>query len=236
MTSVLEVRSVTVRFGETIALDDVNLTVESGEEVAILGPSGCGKSTLLRVVAGLQPVDEGTVLWDGEDIGSMPPHLRIFGLMFQDDALFPHLDVGDNVGFGLKMAGWDRSRIRTRVEEMLDLVGLEDFVERSVDRLSGGEAQRVALARTLAPEPRLIMLDEPLGSLDRLLRDRLVVDIGKILDETGIPSLYVTHDHEEAEAVAQTVALMRTGRIVQTGTFDDLRANPADQWVADFVR
>ncbi len=232
----LELRNITVRFGEITALDGLDLTVADGEEVAILGPSGCGKSTLLRVVAGLQKPNEGTVIWDGADIGAVPPHLRNVGLMFQNDALFPHLRVGENVGFGLRMAGWDREPARTRIAEMLTLVGLEGFASRRVDRLSGGEAQRVALARTLAPQPGLVMLDEPLGSLDRLLRDRLVIDIGEILEKTGIPSLYVTHDHDEAAAIAERIALMREGRIVQEGTFDQLRSNPADDWVADFVR
>ncbi len=230
----LSVRSITKRFGQTVAVDDVSLDV-GDETVAILGPSGCGKSTLLRLIAGLERPDRGTVHWDGEGITNTPIHLRDFGLMFQTFALFPHRTVGQNVAFGLEMHGVGRDDQRRRVAEALTWVGMESFTDRSIDGLSGGEKQRVALARTLAPRPRLVMLDEPLGSLDRLIRDRLIGDIARLLDDTGTPAIYVTHDHDEARAVADRVALMRAGRIVQMGTWSELTSHPADEWVGRFL-
>ena len=231
----LDVRSATKRYGTTTALDRVDLQLGNDEIIAVLGPSGCGKSTLLRVVAGLESADAGAVFWDGEDLSTTPVHDRRFGLMFQDLALFPHRDVQGNVAFGLRMAGWERERIDRRVREVLAWVDLAEFGPRSIENLSGGEAQRVALARTLAPEPRLVMLDEPLGALDRLLRERLVGEIREVLSRSGIPSIYVTHDHGEAEVVADRVAIMRAGGIVQIGPLDEIRSFPADRWVADFV-
>jgi thiamine transport system ATP-binding protein len=230
----LSVRSVTKRFGQTVAVDDVSLDV-GDETVAILGPSGCGKSTLLRLIAGLERPDRGTVHWDDEDITNTPIHLRDFGLMFQTFALFPHRTVGQNVAFGLEMHGVGRDDQRRRVAEALTWVGMEGFADRSIDGLSGGEKQRVALARTLAPRPRLVMLDEPLGSLDRLIRDRLIGDIAHLLDDTATPAIYVTHDHDEARAVADRIALMRGGRIVQVGTWSELTSHPADEWVGRFL-
>lgn len=230
----LSVREITKRFGATLAVDDASLDV-SDETVAILGPSGCGKSTLLRVIAGLERPDQGKVLWDGADITATPVHLRDFGLMFQTFALFPHRTVGQNVAFGLEMQGIDEAERRRRVEEALDWVGLDGFVGRRIDGLSGGEKQRVALARTLAPRPRLVMLDEPLGSLDRLIRDRLIADIRRLLDDTETPAIYVTHDHDEAQIIADRIVLMRRGRIIQVGTWDELRSQPADEWVGRFL-
>ncbi len=230
----LSVRRVTKRFGAAVAVDDASLEV-ADETVAILGPSGCGKSTLLRVVAGLERPDRGTVHWDGDDITETPVHLRDFGLMFQSFALFPHRTVGQNVAFGLEMQGVDSEECRRRVDEALDWVGMEGFTDRRIDGLSGGEKQRVALARTLAPGPRLVMLDEPLGSLDRLIRDRLMSDIGQLLDETATPAIYVTHDHDEARSIADRIALMRSGRIVQVGTWEQLCTRPADEWVERFL-
>lgn len=231
----LAVKKVTKRFGDTVALDSVDLDVETGEVVAVLGPSGCGKSTLLRVIAGLEHPDEGCVLWDGEDITRQPPHLRRFGLMFQGYALFPHRTVAENVAFGLRMQGRPPDEIRARVREVLAWVGMEGFENRTIDGLSGGEQQRVALARTLAPDPRLVMLDEPLGALDRMLRERLIHEMADLLRERRATALYVTHDHAEAEAVADRVAVMRDGRVVQVGNWSDLRRRPADAWVAAFV-
>ncbi len=230
----LSVRDVRVSFGEIVALDGVR--VDIGEErVGVLGPSGCGKSTLLRVIAGLQRPDSGSVTFDGQDVTALPVHQRGFGLMFQDYALFPHRDVGGNVGFGLEMQGMDSEARRERVAEVLDLVGLPGWEKRPVDNLSGGEAQRVALARTLAPRPRLLLLDEPLGALDRLLRDRLVNEIREILERASTPALYVTHDHDEASTVSERILIMREGRIVQSGTLDEIRRAPADDWVDAFV-
>ena len=231
----LEVRDVHVTFGEIKALDGVSLDVGDREVVAVLGPSGCGKSTLLRVIAGLQPPDHGRVIADGEDLTSTPAHRRRFGLMFQDYALFPHRDIGGNVGFGLEMQGMATQAARARIAEVLELVGLSGWENHPIDGLSGGEAQRVALARTLAPRPRLVLLDEPLGSLDRMLRERLVGEIREILTAASTPAIYVTHDHDEAERVSDRALIMRAGRIVASGTLPDLRANPPDPWTGDFL-
>lgn len=232
----LRVDNVTVRFGETLAVDHASLQVSDGERMAVLGPSGSGKSTLLRAIGGLEQLETGTIRWDGVDLAGTPPHLRRFGFMFQGYALFPHMTVGDNVAFGLRMEQRSAAEIEARVAEVLEWVGLSGFAGRSVENLSGGEQQRVALARTLAPNPRLVMLDEPLGALDRTLRERLIVEMTALLERAGTTALYVTHDHGEAATFADRIALMRAGSIVQVGDMNDLRQQPADDWVADFVR
>ena len=218
--------------GKTI-LDNVDLFVGDGEIVAVLGPSGSGKSTLLRAIAGLVRPASGDIEWDGRSIVEVPTHRRNFGLMFQGYALFPHMTVAKNVGFGLEMAG-DRD-FAGQVDEALEAVGLAGFGPRRVESLSGGEQQRVALARTLAPRPDLVMLDEPLGALDRNLRQRLVTDTRRVLEEREVTALVVTHDRDEAVALSDRLALLRDGTIVQTGTLDELLANPADDWVARFI-
>lgn len=230
----LSVQGVSKQFGTTRALDDVSIDV-GDHTVAILGPSGCGKSTLLRVIAGLERPDAGRVYWDGDEITTTPAHLRDFGLMFQTFALFPHRTVGQNVAFGLEMHGVPADERDRRVAEALAWVGMDRFRDRRIDGLSGGEKQRVALARTLAPRPRMVMLDEPLGSLDRLIRDRLIEEIAELLSETGTPAIYVTHDHDEARALSDRVALMRAGRIVQRGSWRELERDPVDDWVARFI-
>jgi thiamine transport system ATP-binding protein len=202
------VEDVTVRFGERTVLDDVSLTVETGEIVALLGPSGCGKSTLLRVIAGLQIPDGGAVLWDGSDLAGVPPHRRGIGLVFQDLQLFPHKDVGANVAFGLRMQGARRDEITARVAQLLELVGLPGFERRRVATLSGGEAQRVALARSLAPEPTVLLLDEPLGALDRDLHDRLALDVRALLRQVGITAIHVTHDEAEAGVIGDRLVVL----------------------------
>lgn len=232
----LEVEGAVVQFGPVIALDGADLAVDAGEVMAVLGPSGCGKSTLLRAIAGLQPLEAGTVSWGGEDLAGTPPHLRRFGLMFQDYALFPHLTVAGNVAFGLRMQGWVTAGIDRRVAEVLGWVELDGLASRRIDGLSGGEQQRVALARALAPSPRLLMLDEPLGALDRNLRERLIVDVRRLLTGHAVTAIYVTHELEEAAAIADRLAVMRSGRVVQTGTLEQIRARPMDAWVGDFVR
>lgn len=231
----LEVRDLTVRFGTTTALDGVDLGVADGETLAVLGPSGCGKSTLLRTVAGLEDPDAGTVSWDGHDLAAVPPHRRLFGLMFQDHALFPHRDVIGNVAFGPRMRGARRAEAANRARASLALVGLDGFEHRDVRSLSGGEQQRVALARALAPAPRLLMLDEPLGSLDRRLREELAVELRRLFSDLGTTALFVTHDHAEAFTVADRVAVMDRGRVVQTGTPAEIWDRPVDERTARFV-
>jgi ABC-type Fe3+/spermidine/putrescine transport system ATPase subunit len=229
----LEVSALDVVIDAKPILENVDLQVADGEIVAVLGPSGSGKSTLLRAIAGLVEPATGEIEWDGVSIVGVPPHRRNFGLMFQGYALFPHMTVAENVGFGLKMAG--RGDVTGQVEDALDAVGLGGFGPRRVDSLSGGEQQRVALARTLAPNPRLVMLDEPLGALDRNLRQQLVTDTRRLLEEREVTALVVTHDREEAVALSDRLALMRGGTIVQTGTLEHLLAEPVDEWVEAFI-
>jgi thiamine transport system ATP-binding protein len=231
----LRVAGAQVRFGADTAIAGVDLEVGDGETVAILGPSGCGKTTLLRAIAGLQPLDAGTISWHGDDLARVPPHRRRFGLMFQEYALFPHRDVTGNVAFGLRMAGVSRAERDRRVGEVLDLVGLTALRERRVAQLSGGEQQRVALARALAVEPRLLMLDEPLGALDRPWRERLLGEFRELLDRTGLAAIYVTHDHEEAFALAHRIVVMRAGTVVQAGPPAAVWSRPSDPWTAAFL-
>ena len=231
----LDVTGLRVTYGATVAVDGIDLAVHEGETVCILGPSGCGKSTILRAVAGLEVPDAGTVRLAGEDLGPLRPDQRRLGLMFQDHALFPHRSVAANVGFGPRMQGMPADAVDERTREVLRLVGLEGYGRRRVTELSGGEQQRVALARAVAPRPRLLMLDEPLGSLDRALRDRLLVELPALFDELGTTVLYVTHDQEEAVALADRIVLMRDGRIVQEGSPTELWRDPADAFVASFL-
>ena len=217
------------------AVDHVTLTVAPGEVVALLGPSGCGKSSLLRAVAGLEPVAGGRVLWDGADVGSVPVHLRGFGLMFQDGQLFAHRNVAGNVEYGLRMHRVPKATRRARVAELLDVVGLPGSEDRSVATMSGGERQRVALARALAPQPQLLLLDEPLSALDRALRERLAADLRAALVATGTTALFVTHDHDEAFTVADRVAVMSGGRLLQIDSPSRLWAAPASREVAEFL-
>jgi thiamine transport system ATP-binding protein len=237
----LTVRDLVVRYEGsrrgtgTTAVDGVTLGVAAGEVLALLGPSGCGKSSLLRAVAGLEPVAAGSITFDGDDVGRVPVHRRGFGLLFQDGQLFPHRDVGRNVAYGLEIQGLSRGERDERVTELLVAVGLEGFARRAVTTLSGGQQQRVALARSLAPRPRLLLLDEPLSALDRQLRERLAHDVRRTLKETGTTAVFVTHDHAEAFTVADRVAVMDAGRLLQVDTPDVLRAAPASQRVAEFL-
>jgi thiamine transport system ATP-binding protein len=231
----LRAEEITVRFDGAPALDGATLDVADGEVVTVLGPSGSGKTTLLRVIGGLQRSDAGRVLLDGRDVAGVPPHLRGIGLVFQDHALFPHRDVLGNVSFGLRMRGDSSERIVSRARELMELVGLAGYDRRSVTTLSGGEQQRVALARALAPEPRVLLLDEPLGSLDRPLRERLLDDLGRLFDELDTTAVYVTHDQAEAFALGDRVAVMRAGRVEQVGEPDELWAHPVSADVARFL-
>nr|WSX49537.1 ABC transporter ATP-binding protein [Streptomyces sp. NBC_00974] len=233
--TLLQLEGVSVRFGERAVVDSVDLKVAEHEIVCVLGPSGSGKSTLLRVVAGLQPVSQGRVLLGGADQAGVPVHRRGVGLMFQDHQLFPHRDVGGNIAFGLRMRGSSKASSGGRVAELLELVGLPGAQGRAVASLSGGEQQRVALARALAPSPRLLMLDEPLGQLDRGLRERLVVELQGLFSRLGTTVLAVTHDQGEAFALADRVVVMRDGRIAQAGTPLEVWERPASEFVARFL-
>lgn len=229
MSAGLVVSDAVVRYGTTTAVDGVTLHVAPGEVVALLGPSGCGKSSLLRAVAGLEPLAGGSVAFDGVGVDDVPVHRRGFGLMFQDGQLFAHRDVAGNVAYGLRRAD------PRRVDELLDLVGLAGYGSRPVATLSGGERQRVALARALAPAPRLLLLDEPLSALDRALRERLAVDLRAVLVATGTTAVLVTHDQDEAFAVADRVAVMRAGRLLQVDAPADLWRRPRSRDVAEFL-
>jgi thiamine transport system ATP-binding protein len=231
----LEVRGLSVRFGDVLAVDAVDLEVPAGSVLAVLGPSGCGKSTLLRAIAGLERPTAGSTSYDGRDLAGVPVHRRGFALMFQDGQLFPHLDVAANVAYPLRLRQVERERRRARVAELLALVGLEGYDGREVTSLSGGERQRVALARALAVEPRMLLLDEPLSALDRGLRERLATELREILTAAGVTAILVTHDHEEAFAVADRMAVMRAGRIVQRGSLEEVWSHPADAWTARFL-
>ena len=231
----LTIANASVRFGTATAVDDVSLEVRDGERLSVLGPSGSGKSTLLRAISGLEPLAAGHVSWDGHDLADVPVHRRGFGLMFQDYVLFPHLDVAGNVGFGLTMAGASQEERRARVAEVLELVGLRGFETRLTGQLSGGEQQRVALARALAPRPRLLMLDEPLGALDRALRRTLLDDLSGMFEQISLPIIYVTHDHEEALAIGDRVAVMHSGRIEAVLPPQELWQRPPNEFVARFL-
>ncbi len=233
----LAVRELTVRFddADAPAVDRVSLDLPTGKVLAVLGPSGSGKSTLLRAVAGLERLRSGTVCYDEQDLTAVPTHRRGFALMFQDGQLFPHHTVAGNVGYALRLRGIRSGAAAGRVEELLDLVGLPGFGPRRTTSLSGGERQRVALARALAVEPRLLLLDEPLSALDRGLRERLAHDLREILVAAGTTALLVTHDQEEAFAVADRMALMRAGRLVQEGTVDEVWRAPVDPEAARFL-
>ena len=235
VTSGLTVTGLSVDIADQSVIRDLTLRAAAGQILVLLGPSGCGKSTLLRTLAGLETPSAGDITWNDRSVIGTPVHQRGFGLMFQHHALFPHRSVGANVAFGLEVRGDTAAAASHRVEALLDLVGLPGFGDRRVDGLSGGEAQRVALARALAPEPRLLLLDEPLASLDRPLRDRLIGDLLRLRDELSLTAIYVTHDRDEAFALADDLAVMREGRLVAVGPPETLWAHPPTEWVARFL-
>jgi spermidine/putrescine transport system ATP-binding protein len=216
-------------------INDLSFFLREKEVLCLLGPSGSGKSTLLRIIAGLEPFESGRITWRGKDLARITPERRSFGFMFQDYALFPHLSVYENVAFGLRMQHLPERTIAHRVAAELDRVSMSSFADRRVQNLSGGEQQRIALARTLAPEPGLIMLDEPLGALDRKLREQLTVEIRRILKSAGVPAIYVTHDQAEAFTLADRILLLSGGRLAQVGTPEELYHSPNSSWVANFL-
>ena len=231
----LSVRAIHKMYEGKPLLRGVSFDVAVGETVCLLGASGSGKSTLLRIITGLEEAESGQVLWEGADLTGVPVHERRFGLMFQDYALFPHRRVAENVAFGLRMQNLPADEIKRRVSEALERVNMAEFANRRVTDLSGGEQQRVALARALAPRPRLLMLDEPLGALDRALREQLGQFLRELLHETQIPAIYVTHDQEEAFAIADRLVLLHEGQVEQDGPPDKVYNHPVSAWAARFL-
>ena len=229
----LSCTKVSVNYGSFRALDKVSFDVKIGQITALLGPSGCGKSTLLRAIAGLERPSDGDITWEGESVLDTPTYQRGFGLMFQDGQLFPHRNVEGNIAYGLRHL--PRDQREHRVAEVLAIVGLEGFASRSIESLSGGQAQRVALARALAPRPRLLLLDEPLSALDRTMRESLSVELREIITGEGITSIYVTHDQDEAFAVADQIGVMIQSRLRRIDTPEAVWANPGDSEVARFL-
>ena len=222
----LEIRDIFKTYENKPLLRGISFSVSQGETICLLGASGSGKSTLLRMIAGLEFPESGQFLFNKIDLAQTPPHARDFGLVFQDYGLFPHLDIFDNVAFGLKMRNVPLAQINSRVAEMMDLVNLQGFEKRKVTDLSGGEQQRVALARALAPQPRLLMFDEPLGALDKSLKEDLLNQLRSILHKTKIPAIYVTHDQDEAFTIADRILVLHDGKIIRDGTPDEVWTNP----------
>lgn len=231
----LRLEALTKRFGETLAVDDVDLEVSRGEFLTLLGPSGCGKTTTLRMIAGFETPTSGRILVNDDDVSRLPPQKRGFGMVFQNYALFPHLNVFENVAYGLRAQGVRSRELPERVGAALGRVDLEGYEKRSIQALSGGQQQRVALARALAPEPPLLLLDEPLSNLDAALRERTRVELRRLLKEVGITSIFVTHDQEEAFALSDRIAVMRGGELQQVGTPEELYRRPSNAFVASFV-
>jgi putrescine transport system ATP-binding protein len=231
----LQTNNLVKRFDGAAAVDEVSLTIHKGEIFALLGSSGCGKSTLLRMLAGFEVPTSGSVVLNGVDIATFPPYERPINMMFQSYALFPHLNVWDNVAFGLKREAMPKAEIKTRVEEMLNLVQMESFAKRKPHQLSGGQQQRVALARSLAKKPQLLLLDEPLGALDKQLRERTQFELVNILESVGVTCVMVTHDQDEAMAMASRIAVMSHGRVLQIGTPKEIYEHPNCRFVADFI-
>ncbi len=223
------------RFDGVVAVDEVSLSISKGEIFALLGSSGCGKSTLLRMLAGFEKPTSGAVMLNGVDIASFPPYERPINMMFQSYALFPHLNIWDNIAFGLKREGMPKAQIQTRVEEMLNLVQMTALAKRKPHQLSGGQQQRVALARSLAKKPQLLLLDEPLGALDRKLRERTQFELVNIIESVGVTCVMVTHDQEEAMTMASRIAVMSHGRVLQVGTPREIYEHPNSRFVADFI-
>ena len=233
--TIIRLENVTKRFGKVVAVDDVSLSIEEGEFFALLGPSGCGKTTLLRMVAGFETPTEGRILIDGQDVSRIPPNRRPVNMVFQSYAVFPHMSVADNVGYGLLVDGVARAERERRVAEALALVKLDDFGARKPDQLSGGQRQRVALARALAKRPRVLLLDEPLSALDAKLREQMRSELTQLQEKVGVTFVMVTHDQDEALAMASRCAVMNRGLLQQIATPSDLYEFPNSRFVADFI-
>src|SRR5918998_870748 len=231
----VELRGLTKRFDDVVAVDSIDLHVAAGEFLSLLGPSGCGKTTTLRLIAGFERPDEGAVLIGGDDVAALPPYRRDVNTVFQSYALFPHLRVLDNVAYGLKQRGLSKEVRRDRARAMLELVRLPALETRKPKQLSGGQQQRVALARALVMEPQVLLLDEPLGALDMKVRRQLQIELKRIQETVGVTFVYVTHDQEEALAMSDRVAVMSGGRIEQVGTPREIYDNPVSPFVADFI-
>ena len=231
----IQIEGVTKKFGDFVAIDHLSLDVYKNEFFALLGGSGCGKSTLLRMLAGFEAPNEGRILLDGEDVSAIPPHERPVNMMFQSYALFPHMTVAKNVGFGLKQDKIPEAQIKQQVDDMLELVQLGEFAARKPHQLSGGQRQRVALARSLIKKPKLLLLDEPLGALDKKLRQQTQFELMTIQEELGITFMIVTHDQEEAMTVASRIGVMDSGKLVQVATPSDIYEAPNSRYVADFI-
>jgi spermidine/putrescine ABC transporter ATP-binding subunit len=226
---------VTKDYGGTTAVEDISLSVEDGEFLALLGPSGSGKSTTLRMLAGLEEATSGEIELDGENLAGVPPHKRDTSMVFQNYALFPHMTVGENIAFGLKRQNVPPEEIDDRIDDVLDLVDLSELRDRKPETLSGGQQQRVATARSLAVEPAVLLMDEPLGALDKKLRDRIKIDLTRLQDRLGITTVYVTHNQDEALTMADRIAVMNEGRIEQIGTPDEIYNRPTNRFVSEFI-
>ena len=232
---IIDIKHVSKSFGDKTVLDDINLYVKRGEFITLLGPSGCGKTTMLRMIAGFTSVDQGEILLDGKDLGGIPPHKRPLNTVFQKYALFPHLDVYDNVAFGLKLKKVPEDEIARKVSKVLKLVSMSDYEDRDVNSLSGGQQQRIAIARALVNQPEVLLLDEPLAALDLKMRKDMQIELKEMHEKLGITFIYVTHDQEEALSLSDTIVVMNDGRIQQIGTPTDIYNEPVNSFVADFI-
>jgi len=231
----VSIEGISKRFGKTVALEDMTLDIAHGEFVTFLGPSGCGKSTTLRILGGFETADTGRVILDGKDVTALPPERRAVNMVFQDYALFPHMTAGQNIAFGLELKGMDKGGIRSRLEEIMTFLELTDYADRYPAQLSGGQRQRVALARALAPDPALLLLDEPLAALDANLRAQVQRELKSIQRRTHKSFFFVTHDQQEALAMSDRIVVMNQGRIEQDGTPEQLYFQPASRFVAEFI-
>ncbi len=232
---IIDLKNISVSFDGEQILKSINLYIRDGEFITFLGPSGCGKTTTLRIVAGFLEPDSGDVIFDGKKINGVPPHKREVNTIFQRYALFPHLNVAENIAFGLKLKKMPKDKIEKKVSEMLALVNLKGFENRNINSLSGGQQQRVAIARALAVDPKVLLLDEPLGALDLKLRKDMQVELKKIQQSLGITFIYVTHDQEEALSMSDTIVVMDSGKIQQIGSPTDIYNEPKNAFVADFI-